>query len=105
MYLLFDIGGTKMRMAKSLDRDSLESIEVQSTPQQFDKALGLISDYYEKVKGAGKGFNIVAFLTIGTGVGGARIVGGKPDANVFGFEPGHQIIDLGGNIFSEKEDK
>ena len=49
----------------------------------------------EATQGAGKGFNIVAYLTISTGVGGARIVGGKIDNNSFGFEPGHQIIDHG----------
>lgn len=46
--------------------------------------------------GAGKGSNIVAYVTIGTGVGGARIVDGKLDKNTFGFEPGHQIIIHGG---------
>lgn len=49
----------------------------------------------EAMQGAGKAFNIVAYLTISTGVGGARIVGGKIDDNSSGFEPGHQIIDPG----------
>lgn len=47
--------------------------------------------------GAGAGKNIVAYLGIGTGVGGARIVNGKIDANCLGFEPGHQIIVIDGN--------
>lgn len=47
----------------------------------------------EATEGAGKDFGIVAYLTISTGVGGARIVGGKIDENSSGFEPGHQIID------------
>lgn len=42
--------------------------------------------------GAGKGKNIVAYLGLGTGLGGARIVNGKIDQNALGFEPGHQII-------------
>ena len=42
--------------------------------------------------GAGAGKNIVAYLTISTGVGGGRVVGGKIDQNSLGFEPGHQII-------------
>lgn len=46
----------------------------------------------EATKGAGVGKNIMAFLTISTGVGGVRIVNGKIDENVLGFEPGHQII-------------
>jgi len=43
--------------------------------------------------GAGRGKNIVAYLTVSTGVGGARIVNGKIDEASVGFEPGHQIID------------
>jgi len=46
----------------------------------------------EAVFGAGKGKNIVAYLTISTGVGGCRIVNGKIDKSSMGFEPGHQIM-------------
>lgn len=42
--------------------------------------------------GAGVGKNIVAYLTISTGVGGGRVVNKKLDENALGFEPGHQII-------------
>lgn len=48
----------------------------------------------EALFGAGKGFPIVAYMTIGTGVGGARIVGGAVDSRSVGFEPGHQIVDV-----------
>lgn len=44
--------------------------------------------------GAGRGSEIVAYVTISTGVGGARIVGGKIDERAIGFEPGKQIIDI-----------
>jgi glucokinase len=44
--------------------------------------------------GAGKGDNIMAYITVSTGVGGARIVNGKIDVGVYGFEPGHQYIDF-----------
>lgn len=37
---------------------------------------------------------IVAYLTVSTGVNGVRIVDGKIDANAFGFEIGHQIINF-----------
>jgi predicted NBD/HSP70 family sugar kinase len=43
--------------------------------------------------GAGRGHSIVVYVTVSTGVGGVRIVHGKIDANVHGFEIGHQIID------------
>lgn len=48
----------------------------------------------EAVSGAGKDFDIVMYLTISTGVGGARIVSKKIDKTSRGFEPGHQIIDF-----------
>lgn len=51
----------------------------------------------EATFGSGRGFRIVAYLTVSTGVGGARIVDGKIDANALGFEPGHQILDLHGS--------
>lgn len=44
--------------------------------------------------GAGKGFSSVAYITISTGVGGARILNGKIDEGTLNFEPGHQIIDI-----------
>lgn len=52
----------------------------------------------EAVYGAGRGFNIVAYLTISTGVGGARIVNSRIDKNTYGFEPGYQIIDIDGSV-------
>lgn len=46
--------------------------------------------------GAAVGKNIVAYLGLGTGLGGARIVNGTIDQNSLGFEPGHQIIVIDG---------
>ncbi len=46
--------------------------------------------------GAGKDYKIVAYITVSTGVGGARIVNGKTDENALGFEPGYQIINFDG---------
>ena len=43
--------------------------------------------------GPGKNHGIVVYITVSTGIGGARIVDGKIDRNAFGFEPGQQIID------------
>jgi len=159
MYLLFDIGGTKMRMALSFDKENLQEVEVVATPTRFEDALAIIEKYSadadsnrldkivccglpgvlskdkdmlisapnladwvmkpvkkaiseaanarvylendadlaglgEAIKGAGRGNSIVAYMTIGTGVGGVRIVNGEIDKSAFGFEPGHQIIDL-----------
>lgn len=49
----------------------------------------------EAVFGSGKGYDIVVYVTISTGVGGVRIVDGKIDRNKFGFEIGHQIVNAG----------
>lgn len=46
----------------------------------------------EAVFGSGKGYDIVVYVTISTGVGGVRIVDGKVDRNKLGFEIGHQIV-------------
>jgi glucokinase len=159
MYLLFDIGGTKTRVAFSPDGENFEDPEVFPTPENFDdgilaikkaaknvskgreikvacggiagslnkektetlilpnikswekkpivkelkEALGILVflendaalvGLGEAVHGAGKGSKIVAYITISTGVGGVRIVDKKIDANSWGFEPGHQIINF-----------
>lgn len=56
----------------------------------------------EYIAGAGKEFNpqpeIFAYLTISTGVGGARIVNGRLDVAAYTFEPGHQMIDASGGL-------
>jgi glucokinase len=44
--------------------------------------------------GAGQGSEILAYLTVSTGVGGVRIVDGAIDKSTYGFEPGHQILDV-----------
>lgn len=48
----------------------------------------------EAVFGAGEGEKIVVYVTVSTGVGGARIVGGKIDEKSQGFEPGHMILNI-----------
>ena len=47
----------------------------------------------EAVFGAGQKFQIMVYITISTGIGGARIVDKKIDKNALGFEPGQQVID------------
>lgn len=46
----------------------------------------------EAIRGAGSGADIVAYLTVSTGVGGVRIVNGHIDDAHQGFEPGGQYI-------------
>jgi len=161
MYLLFDIGGTKMRAAVSEDGVSLGDVITVNTPAEFDDAVGFFTDFkgngIEKVAGglpgvlnkektllvrapnlpewvgvhirskleeifgtyvflendaalaglgeacygAGKDKNIIGYLTISTGVGGARIVKRKIDISSWGFEPGNQIIDLDCSVWPD----
>ncbi|MBU6323558.1 MAG: ROK family protein [Patescibacteria group bacterium] len=56
-----------------------------------DAALAALG---EALHGAGRGADIVAYLSIGTGVGGARIVKGAIDRSASGFEPGHQYVSM-----------
>jgi predicted NBD/HSP70 family sugar kinase len=158
MYILFDIGGTKMRLAASADGRTFSEPKIIPTPKDFDEGIkafcecahalasgqkidaagggiagpldkertilvnspnisgwvnkplknalssGLgcpvfiendtsIVGLGEATSGAGKGHDIVVYITVSTGVGGTRIVDGKIDRSAFGFEVGHQIID------------
>lgn len=54
----------------------------------------------ERVYGAGKGQENVIMITVGTGLGGAAIVGGKPlrGANGTGAEFGHMRVAPGGEL-------
>jgi len=46
----------------------------------------------EAVRGAGVGKNVVAYLTVSTGINGARVVDGKLDRAAWGWSIGRQII-------------
>lgn len=54
-----------------------------------DAALAGLGEAYF---GAGKNFKVFGYITLGTGIGGVKIVNKKIDDNVFGFEPGHSLI-------------
>lgn len=46
----------------------------------------------EAVYGAGKNYKVVQYITVSTGIGGAKIEKGEINKNSKGFEPGNQII-------------
>lgn len=164
MFLLFDIGGTKTRMAASLTGEKLDDVRMFPTNHNFTEAMNAmktVSDEFAKgekyhavvggvraydkkngqlfnqphfpmwvgepllskmkemwgssvylendaaidglgeaIYGAGKGSKIVAYLTLSTGVGGARISNGKIDEATYSFEPGNMLI---GTIKDEVE--
>lgn len=160
MYLLFDIGGTHMRIALSRDGETFGEPAIIETPKDFNEGIARIKEIAmiatkgerlvaagggiagtlsrdrrifqkgphlpgwngkpiaaaleealgchvfvendtaivglgEAVAGSGKGFPIVVYMTVSTGVGGVRIVNGAIDVSAMGFEPGHQVIDAG----------
>lgn len=163
MYFIFDIGGTKMRLAVSKDGEELTSFRIVPTPSNFDEAVKSFTEILkelkgqekinktvggvpgalnkskdtllrsphlpdwvgkplktifseitesetvlendaalaglgESVSGAGKGFEIAAYLTISTGIGGVRVIDGKLDKGMYGFEPGHHLLDIDGSL-------
>jgi len=55
----------------------------------------------EATHGAGKGYRIVSYVTVSTGVGGSRVIDGAIDEASVGFEPGQQIIDIDNSICPE----
>lgn len=54
-----------------------------------DVALGGLG---EARYGAGVGASIIAYIAVGTGVGGVRILDGRIDRATTGFEIGHQLL-------------
>lgn len=54
----------------------------------------------EAVSGVGKDYEIVGYITVSTGVGGARITNKTIDRCVWGFEPGFQIVDFDKSLCS-----
>lgn len=165
-YILFDIGGTKTRIAASEDLESFHDVVTFKTPQKFDEGVKKISETIKKVSkgklvamagglrgllneektgiendavltdwvgnslveslqktfdvpihlendtaiagigeamyGAGKGLDIVAYHTVSTGVGGAKIENGVIDLASVGFEPGHQVLDIDRTVLGEE---
>lgn len=97
---LLDVPKGKILHAPNLPAWNNKSI-AQDLSRMLKKRVVLENDCAlagvgESVKGAGKGRNIVAYIGVGTGIGGARIVDGEIDAKTVGFEPGRHLIALDG---------
>ena len=58
-----------------------------------DVALGALG---EATYGAGKNYNAIGYIAVGTGVGGAKVTNKNLDESLHELEPGHQIIVSGG---------
>lgn len=83
---------------KRITDDISKALGCESTILQNDTAIvGMGEAHF----GAGKGYDIVAYMTVSTGVGGVRIDHGEIDAANLGFEPGHSIIDIDNTVYGE----
>ncbi len=82
-------------IGKPIRDDLARALGVPVTLENDASVVGLGEAHF----GAGRGFPIVAYLTVSTGVGGTRIEGGKVSASAFGFEPGHQVLDIDKTVF------
>jgi predicted NBD/HSP70 family sugar kinase len=80
--------------------DELESALGAPVIMENDTALVGLG---EATVGAGKGAAIVAYMTISTGVNGARIVDGVLDCAAFGFEIGEQLMGRDANACTLEE--
>ncbi|MBI4093053.1 MAG: ROK family protein [Candidatus Kerfeldbacteria bacterium] len=80
---------------KPLVRDLATHLKTTVRLENDADLAGLGEAHY----GAGRGYSILAYLTISTGVGGTRIVGGRIDRAAIGLEPGHQIIKFDGPTY------
>lgn len=87
--------------------------EEQPLAEKLSKALkapvwlendAAIAGMGEAVYGAGQGEEIVVYMTVSTGVGGAKIENGMIDSYRYGFEPGHQILDVDKTVLGEDEE-
>ncbi|PPD07857.1 MAG: hypothetical protein CTY36_04520 [Methylocystis sp.] len=157
MFIVVDIGGTKTRVARSRDLETLDQTVIVATPNDYrsgrDRLIALAQELSggERVEalavgapgvisrdrrtlmhapnlagwdgaslvddlqhvlgapvilendtamvglgeatfGAGRGATILAYVTVSTGVNGARIVDGVIDRAIFNFEIGEQIL-------------
>ena len=84
----------KQELVDDLNRELNTTIYLQN-----DSALYGLAEASQLAEGDSQ---VIAYIGIGTGVGGVRIDHGQIDNNSFGFEPGHQIIDYGNNLELEK---
>ncbi|MBI5470534.1 ROK family protein [Candidatus Kaiserbacteria bacterium] len=76
---------------KPLAADLEKLLETPSVQLENDTALVGLG---EAVYGAGKGFPIVVYQTVSTGVNGVRITSGRIDSSAQGFEIGGQYLSM-----------
>lgn len=74
----------------------LEHILHTTVIMENDASLAALAEAHQK---SYKKYKVVAYITLSTGVGGARVVNGLIDYGAYNFEPGHQILDPNGRFW------
>ncbi len=85
-------------VGKPIRKEFSEALGHIPVQMENDAALAALG---ESLYGAGRDYSIVGYLTVGTGIGGARVVNKIIDSYAVGFEPGHQIINAESNATLE----
>jgi predicted NBD/HSP70 family sugar kinase len=88
-------------LSKWIDKPLTESLKKKLKAEVYLENDAALAGLGEAHFGAGLGLDIVAYHTISTGVGGAKIEYGKIDDNRTGFEPGRQVLDIDHTILGE----
>jgi len=88
-------------LTKWIDKPLVESLKTKLHAEVYLENDAALAGLGEAHFGAGKGFDIVAYHTVSTGVGGVKIEYGKIDDYRTGFEPGHQVLDIDHTILGE----
>ncbi len=88
-------------LSKWIDKPLTESLKKKLKTEVYLENDAALAGLGEAHFGAGKDLDIVAYHTISTGVGGAKIEYGKIDDNRTGFEPGKQVLDIDHTILGE----
>jgi len=70
-------------------KDKLEKELYTKVHLENDTDIVGLGEYFH---GAGRGYGTCVYITISTGVGGAKINNGKFEKNKYGFEPGFMIL-------------
>lgn len=83
------IKSPNLHWVKKPVRDTLQKQLSAPVFMENDADIAALGEAYF---GAGKGYKIVAYLTISTGVGGGLVIDKKIAPKNWGFEPGHQIL-------------
>lgn len=77
-------------------RQELEHMLHTKILLEHDAALAGLSESFEPGR---KKYQVIAYITLSTGLGGVRIVNQKIDIKGSDFEPGHQILEQNGRFW------